>query len=176
MTASGRRCLGLLLAGVLAAAGCGIPLDESPRAISASGSKPAPEQQTASPGNSPVYLYFIKNDHLAGATRDVPDRGPSSVLAALLAGPTAAETSNGLISQIPAGTSVSSVASDGQTLHIAISKELADVVGASRQEAIAQTVFTVTELDGRRASRIRVSRAEVTGSPDPEAAMGESPA
>ena len=36
--------------------------------------------------------------------------------------------------------------------------------------------LTVTELDGRRASRIRVSRVEVTGSPDPEVPMGESPA
>ena len=136
------------LAVALLAAGCGIPLDDSPRAITANVTKPTTEQQTTSPGNSAVFLYFLKNDHLAGASRDVTDRRLESVLAAVLSGPTAEETSNGLISQIPAGTTVSSVTDDGQTVRIGISKELADVVGASRQEAIAQIVFTATELDG----------------------------
>jgi putative hemolysin len=41
---------------------------------------------------------------------------------------------------------------------------------------VAGHVLTVTELDGRRASRIRVSRAAVTGSPGDATPMGESPA
>jgi putative hemolysin len=41
---------------------------------------------------------------------------------------------------------------------------------------VAGHVLTVTELDGRRASRIRVSRAAVTGSPGDDPAVGESPA
>ena len=36
--------------------------------------------------------------------------------------------------------------------------------------------LTVVELDGRRASRIRVTRVTVTGSPDDDVAVGESPA
>jgi putative hemolysin len=37
-------------------------------------------------------------------------------------------------------------------------------------------LLTVTELDGRRASRIRVSRTPVIGSPAPDESMGDSPA
>ena len=48
------------------------------------------------------------------------------------------------------------------------------VVGDSVR--VGDHVLTVTELDGHRASRILVAHAPVTGSPDDEAAVRESPA
>jgi putative hemolysin len=48
------------------------------------------------------------------------------------------------------------------------------VVGESVE--VADHVLTVIELDGRRASRIRVSRATATGSPGAGVPVGESPA
>ena len=41
---------------------------------------------------------------------------------------------------------------------------------------ISDHVLTVTALDGRRASRIRISSSSVTGSPEPDLTMGESSA
>jgi putative hemolysin len=50
--------------------------------------------------------------------------------------------------------------------------ELGELPGVGTSVEVAGHVLTVTELDGRRASRIRVSRAPATGSPDPDPAVG----
>ena len=54
--------------------------------------------------------------------------------------------------------------------------ELGELPEVGTSVEVEGHVLTVTELDGRRASRIRVSRAAVTGSPAAEDAVGESPA
>jgi putative hemolysin len=54
--------------------------------------------------------------------------------------------------------------------------ELGELPEVGTSVEVEGHVLTVTELDGRRAARIRVSRSPVTGSPDPGGAMGESPA
>ena len=48
------------------------------------------------------------------------------------------------------------------------------VVGESVR--VGDHTLTITELDGHRASRILVSHAPVTGSPEEEDVVGESPA
>ena len=52
--------------------------------------------------------------------------------------------------------------------------ELGEMPGIGTSVEVAGHVLTVTELDGRRASRIRVTRAQVTGSSEPGPAVGES--
>jgi putative hemolysin len=54
--------------------------------------------------------------------------------------------------------------------------ELGELPEVGTSVEVEGHVLTVTELDGRRASRIRVSRAAVTGSPAAEGPVGESPA
>jgi len=54
--------------------------------------------------------------------------------------------------------------------------ELGELPGVGGSVEVGEHVLTVTELDGRRAARIRVTRAPATGSPDAEGAVGESPA
>jgi len=54
--------------------------------------------------------------------------------------------------------------------------ELGELPEVGTSVEVAGHVLTVTELDGRRASRIRVSLAAVTGSPGPDDAVEESPA
>ena len=52
---------------------------------------------------------------------------------------------------------------------------LGDLPEVGESVEVAGHVLTVTELDGRRAARIRVTRSPVTGSPDGTQAVGESP-
>ncbi|MDA8434787.1 MAG: hemolysin family protein [Actinomycetales bacterium] len=54
--------------------------------------------------------------------------------------------------------------------------ELGELPEVGTSVEVANHVLTVTELDGRRAARIRVSRAPVTGSPGADPVVGESPA
>ena len=54
--------------------------------------------------------------------------------------------------------------------------ELGELPEVGGSVEVGGHILTVTELDGRRAARIRVTRAPVTGSPDDEGSMGESPA
>ena len=54
--------------------------------------------------------------------------------------------------------------------------ELGELPEVGGSVEVGGHILTVTELDGRRAARIRVTRAPVTGSPDDDGSMGESPA
>ena len=53
--------------------------------------------------------------------------------------------------------------------------ELGELPEVGGSVEVGGHILTVTDLDGRRAARIRVTRAPVTGSPDDEGSMGESP-
>jgi putative hemolysin len=54
--------------------------------------------------------------------------------------------------------------------------ELGELPEVGGSVEVGGHILTVTELDGRRAARIRVTRAPVTGSLDDDGSMGESPA
>jgi len=54
--------------------------------------------------------------------------------------------------------------------------ELGELPEVGGSVEVGGHILTVTELDGRRAARIRVTRAPVTGSPGDDGSMGESPA
>jgi len=130
-----------------AAGACGIPLDDGARPISVGSGGTTDQQATSSGGDTTSYLYFVKNDRLVDVTRDVPERDVKAVVDALFAGPTAAETANGLITQIPAGAALQQVTRSGDTTTIEVSKQLLDVIGVANQQAIGQIVLTVTEIE-----------------------------
>jgi hypothetical protein len=131
---------------VLLAVSCGIPVDSGPRSISVgSAGRPASGSPTPA-GDTTAYLYFVKNDHMAPQSRTVSTQDPESVLAVLVAGPTSADTSSGLITQIPGGTRVRSLRVSGVNARVALSTQFQNVIGTAEVEAIAQIVFTLTEL------------------------------
>jgi hypothetical protein len=143
-----------LVAGLLA--GCGIPLDDSPRAMSTGGAGRTAEQTPTSGGDTTAYIYLVKNDRLVDVTRDVPNRSVQEVLQALFSGPTSAESANGLISQIPTGAVVQKVSVEDGTIRVDLSKEMLDVIGSANLQAIAQIVMTLTDIDPASAVEVRV--------------------
>ena len=100
-------------------------------------------------------LYFIRIDGDGSVFRVRVDRGLPvtdsplrDAIQALIAGPSAEETQNGLISLIPGGTRLLSIAIRGETAYINFNEEFQyNVYGAEGYNGqLRQIVFTATEF------------------------------
>lgn len=152
-----RRLLALLaLVLVLgASAGCG-ERDEA-----------ATTRTTAStvPTTTAVRVYFLRGETVAPAHRAVtPTRTPLSVaLTALLAGPTADETSFGLTSAIPASTSLRGVTIRDHTAIVDLSGRFESGGGSLSMSArLAQVVYTATQFPTVHDVRFRLDGRDAT--------------
>ncbi|MHB8682567.1 MAG: GerMN domain-containing protein [Acidimicrobiales bacterium] len=153
-----RRAAGvaLVLAAGLAAA-CGLPVDKSPTALSRSGVPfglltPSTSTSTTGPAQVEVSVQIFllaPNGHLAAVSRDVPFPAPlSTILGALVDGPTNTEAAAGLQNVIPPQTVVLGAAVTGQLATVNLGGTFGQLVGQSQIEAVAEIVFTATALPG----------------------------
>lgn len=149
-----------LAAVAVLAAGCGVPLDSSPRPISrtsvVSGAVSGRETPTtsASPTAIDVAAFFLRDETLVagkfriGAAPTLPD-----VLAFVFGDPPP-----GLTTSIPAGTRLISVKVAGRVATIDLSSHINDVSGQSQKQAYAQIVFTAlrsTQVPGRQLEAVQ---------------------
>ena len=148
------------VAAVFSLAGCGVPVDKQPSALSRHGIpfdllQPNPSTTTAatapSPVEVPVQIFLIgPTGHLAAVTRAVsgstPDLG--TVLEALVAGPTDAESARGLQSALTTQTTILSATVAGGTATVNVGGTFGQLVGPPEIQAVAQVVFTATALPG----------------------------
>ncbi len=158
--------LRVLLAAAFAAftaASCGVTADDSPRDI------PVAQQQElgietdrnagAATGTQRIYLLLPAgvgtSQQLTSVARDVDD-SPDAVLGALFAGPNAVELGAQFRTALPSGTELRSAVLRGGTLRVDVSEELLQLSGETLVGAIAQIVFTASELDGVQAVKIVV--------------------
>jgi hypothetical protein len=144
-----------LLAGMSA---CGLQPDAAPRdlpddeqAIALSGSTSGSDAT----GAGRIYLVAPGEDRLL---RSVPRQASSrrELIEILLRGPNDTELEAQYSSFIPAGTELLSERSQGQVLTIDLAGGITELSGANLARAIAQIVYTVSELDGVEAVEIRV--------------------
>jgi spore germination protein GerM len=157
-----RRLLcALALPGALA--GCGLGTDGAPRDIPAEERESTPiTDPGAGEATGTARIYLVTSDdaesrrQLRSVARDVPDSA-RNVLTALLAGPNEEETGQRLRSAIPSGTELLSTTAVGGILTVDIDESIQELSGEGLTTAIAQIVFTASELDGVRAVRIRVA-------------------
>lgn len=161
-----RRAAGVTLAGVVLAgltlAGCGIPVDRNPTVLPRSGVpfgllRPSTATTTTATTPSPVDvavpIFFVASSsgRLVEVTREVPAAQESltTVLGALVAGPTNAEAAGGLESELPAQTTVlGATTGTGGIATIDLGGTFGQLVGQSQIQAVAQLVFTTTALAG----------------------------
>ncbi|MFA5113262.1 MAG: GerMN domain-containing protein [Candidatus Margulisiibacteriota bacterium] len=116
-------------------------------------SAPQPKQPT-------VTIYLTKGDRLAAAERPLAknDDRLGRAIAALLAGPTAAEKAGGLTTLIPGGTRVlHHRVKDGVAI-VDFNRQLEDYGGGSAriEGIIAQIVYTATEVPGVKKVWVRI--------------------
>lgn len=155
------------LVAVIALTGCAVAADDLPRDI-------PPAQQIelateadrgagASTGTARIYLLTPdvtgETRTLGAVARDV-EESPLSLLTALFAGPNSRELSAQFRSAIPVDTALRSAALRAGTLVVDVSADLLEVSGDTLISAVAQIVFTASELSGVRAVKIVVDGAD----------------
>jgi hypothetical protein len=147
-----------LVAAVLAAASCGVTLDDAPRAL---GLPPTTTTAAPSPaaGQHPVTAYYVSEAQLVPLTKLLPDRSIETVIGSLLEPP--GDGLRGLASSIPPGTRLVGLQREGDQVAVNLSEEFDNVVGVSRQQAVGQIVMTLTELDGIGEVMFRVAGQDV---------------
>lgn len=145
---------------------CGISADAEPRDV------PAVQQQElgvngdpaagATGGESRIYLLAAdvsgQATVLQAVARDI-EPTPTATLLALLAGANTSELDRQLRSALPTGTVLRSVVLRGGVLVVDLSPEILQLTGSDLVLALAQIVFSVSEIDTVRAVSIVVDGA-----------------
>jgi len=181
-----RRALCAVLVGGLALAACGIPTQRQPSSISPS----RVPLHLASPGGAgttttqpdaksevqvTVYLLNADND-LVPLHRFVQVPAPlSSIITAMLGGPTQADENDGVYTAIPSDVAmISPPATQGLVVTVNFNDAFGQITGADAELAVAQVVATVVaqgkpetsvlfEIDGQPISVPISSGAQVSG-------------
>ena len=149
------------------AAGCGIASDDGPRDI------PAADQvelglggeSNAGAAIGTARVYFLSPEVVGQAAllesvaRDV-DETPTALLQALLAGPNQTEQENQFRTALPAGTQLLDARRQGFVLRVDLSDAVLELSGQVLITAIAQIVFTASEIEGVRGVTIMVDGAD----------------
>ena len=164
---SARRALAVLVAAaVTLLVACGVPADETqPREIASDDVQfdlLAPSSTSTSTtvgpgGEQAVEVFLLRNEQLAPVPRRVPaGTNARDVIRILLGGTQGNETTRGFGTAIPDGTELLGASLEGATLTLDLSEELNAVQGERQMIAIAQMVFTATELAGIDGVRFQI--------------------
>lgn len=154
-----RYSITLALAVTVVVSACGIQTDSAPRdlpederSLLIAGSSAGPDAS----GADRIYLVGPGDDRLL---RSVPrDAAPrEDLIKILLLGPNDDELDAGYSTFIPPATELLSARSNGQILILDLSSEISELTGQSLSQAIAQIVYTATEIEGIEAVQIRVN-------------------
>jgi hypothetical protein len=156
-----RRLLALGLGALLSsAAGCAIQTDSGPRDV--------PDEHPARVAVAPAgdggeatgegRIFLVASDGNAAQLRTVlrDSKLPQQLVETLVLGPNAEEFADGLTSELPASLEVHSVRFDGGVLVIDVSDDINELTGQRLRQALAQIVFTASEIPGTRSVLIRV--------------------
>lgn len=157
----------LLVLLALIATGCGIASDDGPRDI------PAADQvelglggdNNAGAAIGTARVYFLSPEVVGQAAllesvaRDVAET-PTALLQALLAGPNQTEQANQFRTALPAGTELLDARRQGFVLRVDLSDAVLELSGEVLITAIAQIVFTASEIEGVRSVTIMVDGAD----------------
>jgi hypothetical protein len=138
--------------------GCGIRPDAAPRDIPIEDrSLPASPISAAGASGGDARIYLLtptEPRQVRSVTRSTGTR--DDLLAALVAGPTDGELSLPLSSALPAELEVLSTRSVGSVLYVDLSSAIAELSGSGLTLAVAQIVFTATDIAGVDAVQLTV--------------------
>ena len=185
MVSRHRHWLGAAALGGILVAGCGIPTQQQPSAISPSRVPPGlvnpdlPSTTTTQPRASSedsVTIYLLgPTFELVPVQRVVPIKDPlRSILTALFAGPDRTEAKLQIGTAIPTDVAVPSVVPRGSVVTVNLNTAFGEITGADTELAVAQVVATVVaqttlgtgvifEIDGEQTSVPIASGSQVAG-------------
>jgi spore germination protein GerM len=157
-----RAVLAAPVVGVLAllAAGCSIPTQSGPSAVASSRvpfhllDPHLPTTTTTQPKPSslvPVKVFYLNaNNQLAPVVRYVSAPAPlTSIINALLAGPSSGDSASGLTTAIPTDVAVLSAGSTApNVVTVNFNSAFGQITGTATGQAVAQVVATVATEEG----------------------------
>jgi len=157
---AGLAGLAALAAVAVSVTGCAIQADSGPRDV--------PEQDPArvvldptgeggeATGEGRIYLVAPVGSpqQLRTVLRD--DKLPEQLVQTLIRGPNTAELNDGLTTELPATLEVLDARFEGGILYIDLSDEINELQGGPLVLAVAQIVFTASEIPGTESVVIRV--------------------
>jgi len=145
------------------ATGCAIQTDSEPRDIPPD-QRGQLDEAGAEPGQATgagrVFLVVAGDEGvpaLRSVLRNASDGEP--LIAALLDGPNDEELDDGLTSALPPDVTLNSARLVAGTMIIDVSENILELNSIELRLAIAQLVYTASEIDGVRAVRVRVDGA-----------------
>ncbi len=144
-----------LATALVVVSGCGLRPDEAPREV--------PDAQRAdrvvvavggaASGASRIYLVGPSEDRLLRSVPREPEPG-ENLVDVLLRGPNQVEVGYG--SAIPATLEILDIRQQGSRLLLDVTPELLDLSGSGLIQALAQIVYTASEIDGVQSVAIEV--------------------
>ena len=144
----------------VAVSACAIQPDSGPRDVpddhqARAAIAPAAEGAEAS-GTGRIYLLAPEGSAqpLRAVLRD--PKGQQELIETLVQGPNEEEFADGLRTQIPVGLEVNGVQFNGGVVEVDVGGEIADLSDQDQQLAVAQIVFTASELSGADSVLIEV--------------------
>lgn len=158
-----RRPTALVMATCSLLGACGVQPDAAPREV--------PEENRArlsglsiggdASGSKRIYLIGPGDDRLL---RSVPRDpvSPESLIEILLLGPNADERDEQYSSAVPESLTVLSITPQGSRLVLDVSEELATLSGPGLVQALAQIVYTASEIDGVESVQITVENEQLS--------------
>ena len=180
-TARPAALLAVLVAVLLATAGCGLRGEADARVLSVEEAPPALLSPSpvvlplpAPAGASAQELVFVRESRLVPVTRPVLDVTPQRALQDLLGGPTPAERAVGLSTALPAEAGPVSVDVVGSTASVDIGGGVLESGRSDQVLALAQVVVTLDALPQVDAVRF-LSEGQVLPVPRADGAISEDP-
>lgn len=148
----------VLVVAIVGLAACSIQPNATPRDVPAAQRpqlEPRPDAGQAI-GSGRVFLVVGGSDD--GRLRSVPREAEpgAPIIQALLDGPNEGELDEGLQTALPTGLALNSARVVGNTFTIDVTDELLNLTSAQLRLAIAQLVFTASEIEGVLDVRILV--------------------
>jgi Sporulation and spore germination len=146
-----RSLVAVLVATLLVATGCGVPLQDAPAPLQVSPA-PSPVSPTSG-GSSVVRVYLVREDRLVEEVRTADDTSERSALELLAEGPTPAEMVVGTTTALAPGEYALEGGS-GLAIVIDVPVQFTQIEGDLQLLAAAQLVWTVTDRRPRSVVRM----------------------
>ncbi|MCZ2860438.1 GerMN domain-containing protein [Blastococcus sp. VKM Ac-2987] len=155
------RAVPALLCALLLLAGCGVEPQGSPEVLTI----PVPEVSAAgerTEANGPALtVYFVQGTTLAAAERATQIADAPSALELLSQGPTRVEVIGGLRTALAPQSLLADEGVPGGITSVSVTREFTGITGGNQLLAVAQVVWTLTDLPGTTQVRFLVEGVPV---------------
>ena len=128
--------------------GCGVAPEDRPEPLTVSAPPAAEPSDQPQPQGLEVTVYFVQGADLAPVLRPTTGADVAAALEQLAAGPSKPEVLAGLRTALPAQSLALDEGQPEGPAAVAVTRDFTGVTGGNQLLAVAQVVWTLTELPG----------------------------